>query len=401
MPKHREEVAMLGEALAHRMAAAAIADRRPAPRPEIVDAISTHVAEDWDAVAAGRVLASRDWLLALEEAGIPGVEPRYALVREGGRPVGAAVCYVNRGRQPGLDPDDLLLGQLKPMARWLGFTFSPALVNAPFRGYGVQLFGPAREAMLDELEALARRERLPLHIPRVPDEEADLCRLLLARGYHRTADQPLARLDIAWDSFDGYLKALKRVGPKAEGTVRREINRNRRAGVEIREIADVTAFADGLHELAEAHELRRNGARPSYPPSLLPRLKERLGGRCTVYGAFKGDRLTGFAVLLHDGSDGYLPFFGLDGSRADFTYFNLCYYQPIRDAIAGGLKRLHFGRLMCELKMRRGCRILRTSRFYKGATPPRHLAAAAWFSAHARVAERRFASAHALAGVGT
>jgi predicted N-acyltransferase len=391
---------MLAKAIAHRMGVAVIADRRSARRPEIVDAISKHVAEDWDAVAAGRVLASRDWLLALEEAGIPGIEPRYVVVRVGSRPVGTAVCYLTRGRQPGLDPDDLLLGELKLVVRRLGFSFLPALVSAPFRGYGIQLFGLPREALLDEIEALARCERLPLHIPRVPEDEADLCRLLLERGYHRTWDQPIARLDIAWDTFDGYLKALRTVGSRAEGTARREINRNRRAGVVIQEIEDVPAYADRLHELAQAHEFRRNRARVPYPPSLLPRLKERLRDRCTVYGAFKGGRLTGFATLVHDGDSGYLPFFGLEEAKEDFTYFNLCYYQPIREATASGLRHLHFGRLLCELKARRGCRILRTSRFYKGATPIQHLVAAPWFGAHIRLAQRRFARAHALAGAG-
>jgi hypothetical protein len=81
--------------------------------------------------------------------------------------------------------------------------------------------------------------------------------------------------------------------------------------------------------------------------------------------------------------------------------FNLCYYQPIRGAIGYGPRHLHCGRPLCELKARRGCRILRTQRFYKGATPLHHLAAAPWFGVLARVARRRFADAHALADAGT
>ncbi len=137
-----------------------------------------------------------------------------------------------------------------------------------------------------------------------------------------------------------------------------------------------------------------------YPPSLLSCLKEQLGDRCVVYGAFRNGEMVGFAMLVRDRNTGYLPFFGLDDAKGDFTYFNLCYYQPIGDAIGHGLRHLHFGRLMCELKARRGCRILRTLRFYKGGTPLQHLAAAPWFGVHAQVARRRFAGANALADGG-
>jgi hypothetical protein len=82
-------------------------------RTEIVDTVRELVAEEWDTIAAGRVLASRGWLGAIEDARIPGIESRYVIVRDGSRPVGAAAYYLTRGHQPGLDPDDLLLGELK------------------------------------------------------------------------------------------------------------------------------------------------------------------------------------------------------------------------------------------------------------------------------------------------
>jgi predicted N-acyltransferase len=183
-------------------------------RTEIVNTTRELVAEEWDAVTSGHILAHRGWLRAIEDANIPGIEARYVIARDGSRPAGAAVCYFTRGHQPGLNPDDLLLGELKPLAQRIGFSFSPALVVAPFRGYDVPLLGTAREALLGTIEMLARRERLAVHIPRVPEDDTELCRLLLKRGYHRTSDQPIARLDIRWDTFDGYLKSLKNPAPR-------------------------------------------------------------------------------------------------------------------------------------------------------------------------------------------
>ena len=62
--------------------------------------------------------------------------------------------------------------------------------------------------MLDRVEALADELRLPLHLPRVLDEDRPICTLLEQRGYHRTAHDPVTRLDITWDSFEGYLASI-------------------------------------------------------------------------------------------------------------------------------------------------------------------------------------------------
>jgi uncharacterized protein len=363
---------------------------------EIIRSVRGIATSEWDSVVAGNVTGRHGWLLAVEEAGLEGIEPHYVLHREGRQLVGVAICYLNRGGQPGLSPDDVLLGRLRPVARRLGVSFSPALMCAPYRGYGVQLFGVTREALLDGMEALARAEALPVYLPRVPEEETDLHHSLAERGYHRTVDHPIARLDIAWNSFEGYLDAL---GHKGRAMVRHEMKRNQRAGVVIREIDEPWAVAPRLHELVQAHHLRRNGTCLPFPPSLLPRLKELLGRSCIIYGAFKGGELVGFTVLLRDGHTGFLPFVGIDGAgKGDFIYFNLCYYRPIADAIMGGLRRLFFGILLYDLKARRGCRIVRTSLFYKGAAPAWHLAVGPWFWAHGWWAARyKFASALALA----
>ena len=106
------------------------------------------------------------------------------------------------------------------------------------------------------MEALADELRLPLHLPRVLDEDRPICTLLEQRGYHRTAHDPVARLDIAWDSFEGYLASLTR---NARSAARGELRRNREAGVAIGEIDDLAACADRLHQLLDDHNRRLNG----------------------------------------------------------------------------------------------------------------------------------------------
>ncbi len=370
----------------------------PTTSTEVVDTLRHVASGDWDVLAGGNVMASHGWLRAVERSGIADLEPRYVLRRDGGRLVGAAVCYVGRGAGTGSSPDRLLLGRLYPLAARLRLSFLPAVVCAPYRGYGAHLLGAEPDVLLNEVEALAHAAALPLHLPRVLDEETALCRLLSGRGYHRTVQEPIACLEIEWDTFEGYLASLRRISPKAPRIVRHEMNRNRRAGIVIREIDDAAALAARLHDLAEAHHVRLNRASVPYQRHFLPWLKATLGERCVLYGAFHGEELLGFTLMLRDGDTAILPFLGIDDTaKGDFTYFNLCYYRPIADAIAGGLKRVFFGTLLYDLKARRGCRILKTNLFYKSAARARHLTAAPWFRCHRWWAEHfKFANVHGL-----
>lgn len=325
------------------------------------------------------------WLGAVE-AGVPSVTPH--LVEA---PAGTAVCYQAGDFRSGLDPTSYLLGRLGPFARRLGLSLLPALVCAPYRGHTGHLFGHDRAALLDRVEALAGRLGLPVHVPRVLDEDEELCRLLVARGYNRTAQEPLAVIDIRWDSFEGYVASLRR---NARSNARIELRRNRDAGVLIRELDDVAARAQRIHELVNGHNLRRNGVGVPFGPAFLPALKSALDDRAVFYGAFRGRELVGVSVLLHQTDTSAVPFIGLDERRGEFTYFNLAFYRPIADVIAAGRRRLFMGTMLYEMKARRGCRVLPTSFFHRGASLAGHLAARPLLAAHRWWARRhKFARA--------
>ena len=368
---------------------------------ELIDRICQLPVDGWDVLPRSNVMTSVGWLTAIEEAGTAKQEARYLLQREGGELSGAAVCYICKDRNTGLNPDHLLLGRLQLITRRLRLSFLPALVCAPYYGYGGHLLGRDPEALLDAVEDLAHYLKLPIHIPRVLDEDKRLCSLLATRGYHRTAQHPAACLDLEWDTFEGYVESLRRMGSKVTRTVRHEMKRFRATGMEIRQldIGEADALAGHLHDIAQAHHRRLNHQSLPFGPAFLPRLKAALGERCALYGAFKGNRLTAFTIMLRDGRVGYLPFVGIgEEGQAGFTYFNLCYYRPIADAIEAGLERLFYGTLLYDLKVRRGCRVLPTSFYYRGIRPGRHLALAPWFGAHAWWATRfKFADALALA----
>jgi predicted N-acyltransferase len=376
---------------------------RPAAAPAGLDIrVATTLAEvpraAWDAVAGGSVVTCHDTLLAVEEGYAGAIEPHYVLASRDGVLRGAAVCYYRRAGGMSAAPDHLLLGALHPVARRLGLSFLPVLACGGYRANHSGILGSEPAAVLDAVEALARRLGVGVLIERVTPAEPRLRDLLRARGYHGTLNHPVAWLDIGWRSFDGYVESLRRINRQLPSNTRREMAAFRRAGLEIRPLDDLEPVATRLHGLADALSRRRNGSGLPYGPALLARLKARLGERCLVYGAFADDRLVGFTMFLRDRHVGYGVHVGVEPRpRGERAYFNLNYYRPIADAIAAGLERLDYGTLLYQAKVHRGCRVVPTELYWRGASRASHALMAPWFRAHRQWAERRkFAAILAL-----
>jgi len=76
----------------------------------------------------------------------------------------------------------------------------------------------------------------------------------------------------------------------------------------------------------------------------------------------------GFSLCLRQGDilDVWMTGFNYDvQSITDFTYFNLCYYAPIRWAIEQGVKKIYYPRGIEKVKLDRGCKPEETFSFVK------------------------------------
>ena len=86
-------------------------------------------------------------------------------------------------------------------------------------------------------------------------------------------------------------------------------------------------------------------------------IAEYLGSSVRVFLAHKRGDLVGFALFYLAGKTLYCKQAGFDYSRLadDFCYFNVVFYDPIRYAIANGIREIRYGLEAYEAKLARGC----------------------------------------------
>jgi hypothetical protein len=106
--------------------------------------------------------------------------------------------------------------------------------------------------------------------------------------------------------------------------------------------------------------MRLNGACFPYEPAFLPVLKTELGDRLVVYVARANGEPISVVLGFRAGDAIHLPMVGMDArrQRETFVYFNNSYSVPIDDAIRCGVRTIFGGKLVYEVKARRGFRIL-------------------------------------------
>jgi len=347
----------------------------------------------WDKLTGGNPLASSGWLQTVELTFNGLLRPLYVRAESNtGHLLGTAVCYVaDKGPVVG-DFDHMVLGRLKKPMHGIGLSFMPLLICCPLYAYGRHILlssavesGRERHviaAILDHIEHEAKSRGLSLAFTNITSDERILMNELEARQYIYAYDLPHSCLDIAWETFDGYLLDLNKRGKHIRKNVKKEMNRLRRKGVEIQSITDPAATANRLIELLNLNSQRHNGLPFMFSQDFFIALKDHMGAKATIYGAFRGQELNGVCIQLNSHKEGHVTFVGVDHHAAgnDHSYFNLFFYEPINRAIKLGQRRLYFDRLMYTAKRRRGCRFIDTCIFYKPHKKNRKLFVKFWFA---------------------
>ncbi len=335
----------------------------------LVETVSKIDAHEWDDLANGNIFLSHSWLRLIEKTSKIPTKFRYLLAQNRSKILAALFCWVQNQAVIPASLDHVLYGRFARMARLSGLTLQPSLICGAVGGHhqGIMfregLSGTDRKNLLTLLlkavEDLARIESDTLCFRQFPAEDNDSANVFSSRRYLCTPEFPLTYLDIEWTSFAGYLKALKKWHPRAERSIRNEINRSRRAGVMINRLEDASSVFSRLHAIADAHYKRLNGSPFPFQPDFFWKIREYLGDKVVIYTAVKDEQIIGVLIMLRSNDNAFLPIIGIDTEyvRKDGIYFNLGFNQPIRDGIESGLRRLYFGILFYESKVRRGCRL--------------------------------------------
>ena len=194
----------------------------------------------------------------------------------------------------------------------------------------------------------------------------------------------MAYMDITWGSFEGYKKYIQRQRPNMKGHVITEINRNQKAGVTIEKVINLKGQEKSFYDLLNRNYLRHNNRPLPFGADFLSRLKKNFGDDLVIYRSVKKGRISGVVVMLRNKGIGHLPFVGIDYDLAqnDFTYFNICFYRPIADAISENIKRIYYGAGPYYPKLRRGCNVKKGYFFHKTFHPIVKLMLRFWFFLH-------------------
>jgi predicted N-acyltransferase len=345
---------------------------------------------EWDGLVGELALMSHGWLKTMEETFLGPLDRLYILAEEAGRLVGGTVAEYCGPERFNL----ILFGRLMKWTAPLGISFGPVLDGHPYRSYGKAFLveadaDPPRKkkiirALYSEMGRLAGKAGCSIGFSGLMENEPELAEMLKAEGFSRSLTSPLNYIDIRWSSFSEYRKYIASRSRNMESNIRKEINRNRREGVKIRALDRVGEHEDRLFRLAEMNRMKHNNLPFPFRRDFFSRMKDNLGDDAVIYGAFKKNQLTGMALQVKRNKSAYSPIVGVDHdlSENDATYFNLCYYKPIADAIENKLNRVYFGFGMYDLKAKRGCRFLPFYVYYRSKDKWRDLAVRTGMSVH-------------------
>ena len=324
------------------------------------------VAEEWDELASGRSLyLDRRWLRSLEHDA--ALTARYVLVREAERLVGALPAYVWDGAEGwatgAYDVSWALRRAVAGVARDDAY---PAVLAGSRAGYANEpLLAPdlpeeprrdVAAALLEAVDELAGEAGASVvAFPYLTGRGLLELEPAIDRFGPRLLHSAGTRLEVRWDSFEGYIRSLH---ARRRNRTRVELRRFEQCGLTVERLR----LAECHEELAPlcANVQRRHGHGDS-AESLAAALRAQaaeLDEKSVVFLARRDGRPAGFSLAFEHERVLHVRAVGLDYEQVgcDAAYFKLTYYLPIAYAGEAGLDAIEFGPTSYRAKLVRGCR---------------------------------------------
>lgn len=343
---------------------------------------------NWERLSSARTFyLSYNWLRAIEGMLTPFSFYIVARSLVDGNPVAAIPCFLlDEGAYVFYNPPKLILNEeailestrcldsveadrlmnLATRLQYRSRSLYPALVCAAPFGYVSSICywpGLTREQRaevacrlvqaFDQLAAeQSARTRAFLYVPGWGD--SPLQDALLEAGYYKATVAFDCVLRVKWRSFDEY---LKQQNSKHRSKIRREMRAFKEHGLRV-EIQDGASLMQGLAILhANVHRKYGHEISLDYVNWGYAQFMRFLGPCVRVFSARKDHGMIGFALFFEEHGTYYCKQVGFDYTRLqkDYCYFNVMFYEPIREAISRQITAIYYGPGSYETKMERGC----------------------------------------------
>jgi predicted N-acyltransferase len=362
-------------------------------RLRITDGLAQIPESGWQELAFGHPAMRLEVLKAIEHSAHRQLNLQTFLLENDAGLAAAAICASVIARDAHNALDSLLFGRGKRAARILAVSTRPVLLFSPPLGNEAPVLlrktnpGERRRLLnrlLDGIEAHAAERRLGISFLGVTGDEEMLTEALRDRRYLETEIQAMTFLDVEWRDFEGYVDYLRRRSKSAADTARRERNRNRDGGVQIRLVPGNSVDSLAFYTLVREHYRHKNDQDLQYGPRFLRQLIQALGDDFLVFEAERHGQRVAMLGVIRSGNVGWPSCFGIDlrNRPNDFTYFNLVYYHLADCAADLGLRTLLYGNGAYQAKLKRGCRLMVNRLFYLPYRPLWRLAAGPYFRIH-------------------
>jgi 8-amino-7-oxononanoate synthase len=320
-------------------------------------------------------------LRAVESSRINNLRPYYLIGFHAGEPVGIAYCFafdMDLTKLVTEDPPEVLAA----LKKWTpGFMDRRVIEVGHIASLGSTIEARAEvrptflRALAAELEKIARLEDADLGVVRdVAAERYEEFRALEAEGYRPAMGFPIARMALHWNSFDGYLDALK---AKKRLDVRR-----RRAALQAPEIAvevieDYAPYAERLAELW-GQVARRHGEyeHERLTPAFFSSMARHLAGRSHVIAIKRHGEIVSFGLALIGDDEYFGAVEGMDYTVSDsYELYSNMVFETIRVACELGKKTLNLGITTYDFKASLGAELFPCIYLLKAFKHPEYSAA--------------------------
>jgi hypothetical protein len=340
------------------------------PEVRVIESLAQVDGADWDRLFP-RELESHAYLTAVEEARLAGFRWRYLLLQERGRLLAAAPAFLMD-----YPLETTLAGSARRVAAGLrrvvpdALTLRLACLGSPCTETALAGFAPGTpepekpqvlRRLLGGLERVAARERCGLlGIKDVPEAAGELWSAA-APGYRAIASLPSASLAIDFPTVEAYLERLSAATRK---DMRRKLKALDQVRIETRR--DIDDVLDPVMALYSETRARAEMALEDLTPAFFQGVLRQLGDRafCTLY--WQGDRLLAVNLLMQDGETLLDKFFCMDAAQGrPLNLYFLSWFNNVRICLERGLSHYRSGQAGYENKLRLGCRVARTSNYFR------------------------------------